>query len=154
MWLKLGSVMLLSIVVNANGRVNHTEAQADKLSNGQGGSGGGVMRRILAVGMQDGWSFCCFRLKQGGIWNLERTYPKLFHLFFLQARGVKIEVWLKHKFKVWGGGEEEETTPCEVHATKNKQDMIGDVRTPDIWHLPTSTWTLCGLTTTGSWFIL
>lgn len=37
------------------------------------------------VGMHSGLSFCWSRLVAG------QTYPKLFHLFFLQARGVKIE---------------------------------------------------------------
>lgn len=68
----------------ANEGVNHTQARADTCSRVKSGEGGreGACR---AGGGGDG---------AGGVTLLlvpAQTYPKLFHLFFLQARGVKIE---------------------------------------------------------------
>lgn len=77
--------------------------------------------------------------EQGETRQPGQTYPKLFHLFFLQARGVKIEAWLKDKFTDWGRGEIEVTRLCRRHATTNKQEMTGDEKTPGIGHLPIST---------------
>lgn len=107
MWLKLGGQLCFSVwlwigTANGGGGVNHIEAQADL-----------VMMRVEGMGCHAeyfgngdaGWAeLLPFQARTG--WNLElqQTYPKLFHLFFLQARGVKIEVRLKHKFKDWGGG--------------------------------------------------
>lgn len=83
----------------ANGRVNHTRAQAethvhsDKVRWGGGHAELMVLVEVGGGGCRVDWSFV------GPHWNRMKpvpgqTYPKLFHLFFLQARGVKIEAWL------------------------------------------------------------
>lgn len=62
---------------------------------------------------------------------------------------------LKRDLKTSSGGSRGKggTRLCRGHATTNKQEMIGDGRTPDIWHLPISTWIVCVmvLCITRSW---
>lgn len=70
-----------------------------------------------------------------------QTYPKLFHLFFLQARGVKIEAWLRDKFRGQGGQDYVDVMPRQT-----KQEMTEDGRTTlDVGHLPISTLTQQGV---------
>lgn len=60
--------------------------------------------QFMMTGMQGGFKLLPGQTETGWIWYAGQTYPKLFHLFFLQARGVKIEAWLKDKFRGQGRG--------------------------------------------------
>lgn len=63
-----------------------------------------------------------------------QTYPKLFHLFFLQARGVKIEAWLRDKFRGWGW-----TRLCQCRAATKQTGNDWKWGQHQTWHLPIAT---------------
>lgn len=86
--------------------------------------------------MQSLWWWGCRVdwISAGPDWNRMKpgpgqTYPKLFHLFFLQARGVKIEAWLKDKFRGRGGQDYVEVMPQQ---TNGKWLEMGGHQTYDI----------------------
>lgn len=61
-----------------------------------------------------------------------QTYPKLFHLFFLQARGVKIEAWLKDKFRGRGGQDYVEVMPQQTNRKWLEMNDTGHMTSPHI----------------------
>lgn len=72
-------------------------------------------------GCRGGFLFLLLQTETG--WNRyqDKTYPKLFHLFFLQARCVKIEAWLKRQVQGLGGGQDYvDVMPRQT----NKREMI------------------------------
>lgn len=99
---------------------------------------------FMVTGMQGGLKFLPGRTKTGWIRNAGQTYPKLFHLFFLQARGVKIEAWLKDKFEGWGGRGRRRQHYAEVMLPQTNKQTGNDWRwgTPNRGHLPVSKWSL------------
>lgn len=123
----------------SNGRVNHTEAQAD--THGHSDKLRGRHAWFMAVGMQGVLNFCWSRPKQDETGNQDKLT-----LNSSTSSSCKQEAWrLKRDLETSSRvrGQEVETRLCRRHATTNKQKMTGDGRTPDIGHLPISTWRVC-----------
>lgn len=129
-------------MATANGRVNHTEAQADAHVHSDKVKGGHAWF-VLRWGMQGVLDFCRSRPKQD-----ETGYQDKLTLNSSTSSSCKQEAWrLKRDLETSSRLREQEveTRLCRGHATTNKQKMTGDGRTPDIGHLPISSWRLCVL---------
>lgn len=88
-------------------------------------------------------NFCWSRPKQDETGNQDKLT-----LNSSTSSSCKQEAWrLKRDLETSSRVREQEveTRLCRGHATTNKQKMTGDGRTPDIGHLPISTWRVCVL---------
>lgn len=104
----------------ANGRVNHTEAQADKL-----GYGKGKHAKFMAVRMQGGWDFCWSRPKQGETGNWDKLT-----LNFSTSSSCNQEAWrlkcdLKTNSRTGRGGDKTMWSSCHHRQTGNDLEMGG-----------------------------